>query len=79
MAGNRTIITLSEEDKKWLQSYSRAHDISLAEAVRQGVQKLKIAEQPELYRSLVKNTKGIWKKSNGLEYQEIIRSEWHSL
>jgi hypothetical protein len=78
MAGSRTIITLSEEDKKWLQSYSKAHDISLAEAVRQGVQKLKIAEQQELYRSLVKNTKGIWKKGNGLEYQEIIRSEWHS-
>ena len=78
MAGSRTIITLPEEDKKWLQSYSRAHDISLAEAVRQGVQKLKIAEQQELYRSLVDSTKGIWKKGNGLEYQENIRSEWHS-
>lgn len=78
MAGSRTIITLPEEDKKWLQSYSRAHDISLAEAVRQGVQKLRIAEQQELYRSLVNSTKGIWKKGNGLEYQESIRSEWHS-
>ena len=78
MAGSRTIITLPEEDKKWLQSYSRAHDISLAEAVRQGVQKLRVAEQQELYRSLVANTKGIWKKGNGLKYQESIRSEWHS-
>ncbi len=78
MAGNRTIITLPEEDKKWLQSYSRAHDISLAEAVRQGVQKLRISEQQELYRCLVDSTKGIWKKGNGLEYQENIRSEWHS-
>ena len=77
MAGSRTIITLPEEDKKWLQSYSRAHDISLAEAVRKGVQKLRIAEQQELYRALVNNTKGIWKKGNGLEYQEDIRSEWH--
>jgi hypothetical protein len=78
MAGSRTIITLPEEDKKWLQSYSRAHDISLAEAVRQGVQKLRVAEQQELYRSLVANTKGIWKKGNGLKYQESIRSEWHA-
>jgi hypothetical protein len=78
MAGNRTIITLPEEDKKWLQSYSRSRDISLAEAVRQGVQKLKIAEQQALYRSLVDSTKGIWKKGNGLEYQENIRSQWHS-
>jgi len=78
MAGNRTIITLPEEDKQWLQSYSRVHGISLAEAVRKGVQKLRIAEQQELYRSLVDSTKGIWKKGNGLEYQESIRSEWHS-
>jgi hypothetical protein len=46
--------------------------------VRQGVKKLKIAEQQELYRSLVDSTKGIWKKGKGLEYQENIRSEWHS-
>ncbi len=78
MAGNRTIITLPEEDKQWLQSYSQVHGISLAEAVRQGVQKLRIAEQQELYRSIVDSTKGIWKKGNGLEYQENIRSEWHS-
>ena len=78
MAGNRTIITLPEEDKQWLQSYSRVHGISLAEAVRQGVQKLRMAEQQDLYRSIVDSTKGIWKKGNGLEYQESIRSEWHS-
>lgn len=78
MAGERTIITLPEEDKKWLQSYSRARGISLAEAMRQGVQKLKLAEQQALYRTLVNSTKGIWKKGNGLKYQENIRSEWHS-
>ncbi len=78
MPGNRTIITLPEEDKLWLQSYSRVHGISLAEAVRQGVQKLRIAEQQELYRSLVRNTRGIWHKGDGLKYQESIRSEWDS-
>ena len=78
MAGKRTIITLPEELKRWLQSYSRAHGISLAEAVRQGVQKLKVSEQQELYRPLVDSTKGIWEKGNGLEYQENMRSEWHS-
>ena len=76
MAGNRTIITLSETDKIWLQNYSRAHGISLAEAVRQGVQKLRFSEQQGLYRTLVENTRGIWKKGDGLKYQETIRSEW---
>ena len=78
MAGNRTIITISDEDKTWLQSYSRAHGISIAEAVRQGVQRLRIAEQQELYQTLVKSTRGLWKKGDGLKYQETIRSEWQA-
>lgn len=78
MAGNRTIITLPEKDKQWLQSYSRTQGISIAEAVRRGVQKLKVAEQQEHYRTLVDNTRGTWQKGGGLEYQERIRSEWHS-
>ena len=78
MAGNRTIITISDKDKRWLQSYSKARGISIAEAVRQGVQRLRLAEQQELYQTLVKNTKGVWKKGDGLKYQETIRSEWHA-
>jgi len=78
MGGNRTLITLSDSDKTWLQDYSRAHGISLAEAVRQGIQRLRLTERQELYRTLVENTKGVWKRGNGLKYQEAIRSQWHS-
>ena len=42
MPGIRMIITLSEEDKRWLASYSHAHQISVAEAVRKGIRKLKM-------------------------------------
>jgi len=78
MGGNRTLITLSDSDKTWLQDYSRAHGISLAEAVRQGIQRLRLTERQELYRTLVENTKGVWKRGNGLKYQQAIRSQWHS-
>jgi hypothetical protein len=77
MASNRTIITLSDEDKKWLQSYSQVHGISLAEAVRQGIRRLKVAEQQEVYRALVEKTRGIWKTGDGLKYQKNVRAEWH--
>ena len=76
MASVRTIITLSEEDKKWLESYSSLHHVSVAEAIRRGVKKLKEAEFYENYRSLVLNSKGLWKKGDGLTYQRQIRSEW---
>jgi hypothetical protein len=78
MGSIRTIITLSEEDKRWLESYSNAHQVSLAEAIRQGIRRLKDAELKETYRVLVKSTKGLWKKGDGLKYQRKIRSEWHS-
>jgi hypothetical protein len=78
MGSIRTIITLSEEDKQWLESYSNAHQVSLAEAIRQGIHRLKDAEFKETYRVLVQSTKGLWKKGDGLKYQRKIRSEWHS-
>lgn len=78
MASKRTIITISEEDKMWLESYSSLHRVSVAEAIRQGIRKLKQAELFENYQSLVKNTKGLWKKGDGLAYQKKIRTEWNS-
>jgi hypothetical protein len=77
MAGNRTIITLPEEDKQWLESYSRAHHISMAEAIRRGIRKLKDVEREGTYRMHVRNSSGIWKSGDGLTYQEKIRSDWH--
>ena len=78
MASKRTIITLSEEDKRWLESYSNLNRVSVAEAIRQGIRKLKEAELFENYRTIVKNSKGLWKKGDGLDYQKAIRAEWNS-
>lgn len=78
MAGVRTIITLPEQDKEWLEGYSRSHDISTAEAIRQGIQKLKEAEYKDTYLILLESTKGTWKKGDALEYQQGVRSEWGS-
>ena len=78
MASKRTIITLSEEDKLWLESYSSVHGVSIAEAIRQGIRRLKETERQETYRALVDSTRSIWDKGDGLTYQRKTRSEWHS-
>jgi len=78
MANVRTIITLSEEDKRWLESYSNLHHVSVAEAIRQGIRKLKEMEFDENYRALVQNSRGLWVKGDGLAYQKKIREEWDS-
>ncbi len=76
MGSQRTIITLSSEDKQWLESYSRSIGISMAEAIRRGIGRLKEEEGKNTYEMLVKTSTGLWKKGNGLTYQKKMRSEW---
>ncbi len=78
MASKRTIITISEEDKRWLESYSSLHRVSVAEAIRQGIRRLKEAELHENYLTLVQNTRGLWEKGDGLTFQNKMRAEWNS-
>jgi len=76
MRSKRMIITLSEDDKLWLERYSRAQKISLAESIRKGVRTLKAKDGQKTYVRLVESTYGLWKKGDGLKYQTKIRSEW---
>ena len=76
MKSKRTIITISDDDKLWLESYSRAHQVSVAEAVRRGIFILKESTASKTYQTLVKETKGIWQKGDGLKYQRDLRKEW---
>lgn len=76
MGSQRTIITISDEDKLWLENYSRSCGISVAEAIRRGITRLRDGEGRSVYQMIVRETKGIWQKGDGLEYQEKVRSEW---
>jgi hypothetical protein len=76
MGTQRTIITLSDEDKAWLESFSKARGISMAESIRQGIAHLREREEKDLYRTLIEETRGIWKRGDGLAYQKKLRSEW---
>jgi hypothetical protein len=76
MNSTRTIITISEEEKRWLKSYSQRHRVSLAEAIRKGITCLKAAEGAKTYKSLVQETTGIWSQGEGLAYQKRLRAEW---
>jgi len=78
MASKRIIITISEQEKKWLGNYSKAYNISVAEAIRQGISCLKDFQSLASYQKIVNETAGIWSKGDGLEYQEHLRGEWGS-
>jgi hypothetical protein len=76
MKSARTIITISEQEKRWLAAYSGLHGVSQAAAIRRAIACLKAADGHEAYRKLVQDTKGIWMRGDALRYQEGIRSEW---
>jgi hypothetical protein len=76
MPAKRIIITIPDEDKLWLDVYTKVNKISLAEAIRQGVNQLKQGQRQKTYQRLVESTHGIWKKGNGLAYQGKMRDEW---
>jgi len=76
MTTRRIIISIPDEDKIWLEGYSKVHKISVAEAIRQGIEQLKRTKRQQTYRQLAERTRGIWKKGDGLAYQEKLRGEW---
>ncbi len=76
MGTTRTIISLSEETKVWLEGYSKTNGISMAEAIRKGIFYLRQEEEKATFNQLLEKTKGLWRKDDGLQYQERIRSEW---
>jgi hypothetical protein len=76
MGTRRIIISIPEEDKLWLEGYSKTEKISLAEAIRQGIGQLKKSKGQKTYQKLVEKTRGTWKKGDGLAYQEKLRAEW---
>ena len=79
MGSKRMYTTLPDDDKIWLERYSKAYNISVAEAIRQGVSKLKQTMANDTYHTLVQSTRGVWEKGDGLKYQRKIRSEWNSI
>lgn len=74
----RTIITLPDELKEWLDNYSHIHHQSLAETIRCAIKEYKKNKQDEVKNDILYKTSGIWKnrKIDGLEYVENLRKEW---
>jgi hypothetical protein len=76
MRSTRTIVTLSKDEKEWLERYSRGKGLSMAQTVRKGIARLRNEERSSLYEDTLQNTRGLWAKGDGLKYQKELRQEW---
>ena len=74
----RTIISLDEDSKEWLDQQAREEKISTAELIRTVVRKYRDEKRREALplKDLLKQTSGIWKRGDGLTYQRRLRKEW---
>jgi len=74
----RTVVSLSAEDKAWLDRTAKERGGAMTELVRRAVGLLRVrieAEDPPFER-LLQETRGAWRGEDGLTYQEQIRDEW---
>jgi len=74
----RTIVSLAEDEKEWLDSRSRQEGVPMAEVVRRAVRRLREEterREPSL-TELLERTAGIWPGEDGLAHQIRMRDEW---
>lgn len=74
----RTVITLPESDKEWLEEYSERHHQSMAETVRQAIRCYQMQASGHETENILRETAGMWRHrgKDGLEYQCELREEW---
>ena len=71
----RTIISLDDEDKAWVERKAEAAGVPMAEVVREAIRRMRRQEGVSFDRVL-ERTSGLWRKGDGLAYQRRLRREW---
>lgn len=74
----RTLISLEDDDKAWLDLKAAEEKVSRAELVRRAVRMYRKASEIETrpFHRLLTETSDIWKDEDGLAYQLRVRDEW---
>jgi hypothetical protein len=71
----RMLISLEENDRRWLEQRSQETGVPMSEVVRQAIRQAQENGQKPM-KELLASTQGIWRKGDGLRYQRRIRQEW---
>ena len=75
----RTVISLDQESKDWLDRQAGDRGVPMTEVLRQAVREFWAKEQraadPSM-QEILRKTSGIWRGGDGLEHQGRLRDEW---
>jgi Arc/MetJ-type ribon-helix-helix transcriptional regulator len=75
----RSIITVSEQDKRWLENYSRQNRVSAAEVIRRAIRLYRRQQaEPTSLQRVLEETAGTWRSLPGdsQQYVDSLRAEW---
>jgi hypothetical protein len=74
----RTVISLSQRDKEWLDNKAREEGVPMTEVVRRAVDLLREHSETDAptFEELLEKTGGSWPHGDGLDYQRELRDEW---
>ena len=71
----RMLISLDEDDKRWLEQKAQERGVPMSEVVRMALHQVQEAEQKPM-KELLASTMGLWRHGDGLRYQRRVRKEW---
>ncbi len=73
----RTIVTIEESDKRWLDRYSGRHSQSTAETIRLAIKEFQKKTHEGDYRRALKDTAGLLgAKDDSVQFVRKLREEW---
>jgi hypothetical protein len=74
----RTLISLPEEDKAWLDKMARSQRIATSALVRKAVAEFRSRTEsdPGSFEKLHESVQGLWKKGDSVAYVRKLRKEW---
>ena len=75
----RTVISLDDSEKTWLDQKSRAEGVAMTELVRRAIRRYRLTDatvSPRGVHAALAATKGIWSTDDGLTYQRRLRGDW---
>ncbi len=72
------MISLDEEEKRWLDEESDRRGVSMAQVIRDALQVLRARAVPHAptFERLLVDTRGTWTEEDGLAYQTRMRDAW---
>lgn len=74
----RTILSLPEEEKRWLEAYGKRHRISSAETIRRAIRAFRDKMPETGLREVLRQTAGTWTSVRGdsRDYVDKLRKDW---